>query len=129
MAEEKKTSAPKKKRRWTRRLLYALIAIPILVVGMRVAVHEIPGFGPWVANTLRSLFGNEFVAWLEDTVYGVEDRVNQVTKADDAPTAQELRLRSSELLAAFASAPGGQRLRELQVVVRPAPKGDSGKPR
>ena len=87
MAEEKKTPAPKKKRRWTRRLLYALIAIPILVVGMRIAVHEIPGFGPWVANTLRSLFGNEFVAWLEDTVYGVEDRVNQVTKADDAPTA------------------------------------------
>lgn len=52
-----------------------------------------------------------------------------IVSADDAPTAQELRLRSSELLAAFASAPGGQRLRELQVVVRPTPKGDSGKPR
>jgi hypothetical protein len=49
--------------------------------------------------------------------------------ADDALTGQELRLHSSELLEAFASAPGGQRLRELQVVVRRPPSGDSGKPR
>lgn len=33
---------------------------------------------------------------------------------------QELRLRSSDLLAAFARAPDGQRLVELRVVVRPA---------
>jgi predicted nucleic acid-binding Zn ribbon protein len=52
-----------------------------------------------------------------------------IVSAADAPTAQELRLRSSELLEAFASAPGGQRLRELQVVVRAAPKGDSAEPR
>lgn len=52
-----------------------------------------------------------------------------IVSADDAPTAQELRLRSAELLDAFASAPGGQRLRSLQVVVRPAPKGESAEPR
>ena len=33
--------------------------------------------------------------------------------------AQELRLRSDELLSAFASAPGGSRLLELRVLVRP----------
>jgi hypothetical protein len=33
--------------------------------------------------------------------------------------AQELRLRSEELLEAFAIAPGGRRLRELRVVIRP----------
>ena len=49
--------------------------------------------------------------------------------ADDAPTGQELRLHSSELLEAFASAPGGQHLRDLQVVVRRPPSGDSRKPR
>jgi len=49
--------------------------------------------------------------------------------ADDAPTAQELRLRSTELLDSFASAPGGQRLLELQVVVRRRTTGESGKPR
>lgn len=41
-----------------------------------------------------------------------------VVSADDAATGQELRLRSFELLDAFATAPGGQRLRELHVVVR-----------
>lgn len=52
-----------------------------------------------------------------------------IVSADDAPTAQELRLRSAELLEAFASAPGGQRLRELQVVVRRPSSGDSREPR
>lgn len=52
-----------------------------------------------------------------------------MVSAADAATAQELRLRSPELLDAFASAPGGQRLRELQAVVRIAPEGDSDKPR
>jgi hypothetical protein len=49
--------------------------------------------------------------------------------ADDAATAQELRLHSWELLDAFASAPGGQRLLELHVVVRRPASGDSQKPR
>ena len=48
--------------------------------------------------------------------------------ADDATTGQELRLRSAELLESFASAPGGQRLRELHVVVRRPSAGASGKP-
>ena len=52
-----------------------------------------------------------------------------IVSAPDAATAQELRLRSPELLDAFASAPGGQRLRELQVVVRIVSERDSGKPR
>ncbi len=52
-----------------------------------------------------------------------------LVSADDAATAQELRLRSAELLEAFASAPGGRRLLELQVVVRRPSAGDSGKPR
>jgi hypothetical protein len=51
-----------------------------------------------------------------------------IVSAADSATGQELRLRSSELLEAFANAPGGQRLRELQVVVRP-PGRDSVEPR
>lgn len=42
-----------------------------------------------------------------------------VVRADDPITGQELRLRADELLAAFATAPGGSRLLELRVVVRP----------
>ena len=42
-----------------------------------------------------------------------------VVSAADASTSQELRLRAAELLLAFASAPGGARLLELRVVLRP----------
>jgi hypothetical protein len=44
-----------------------------------------------------------------------------LVSADDAITAQELRLRADELLAAFAAAPGGLRLRELRIVIRRGP--------
>lgn len=49
--------------------------------------------------------------------------------ADDPATGQELRLHALQLLDAFASAPGGQRLLELHVVVRRPRDGDSGRPR
>lgn len=42
-----------------------------------------------------------------------------LVSADDPITGQELRLNADVLLRAFASAPGGSRLRELRVVVRP----------
>lgn len=42
-----------------------------------------------------------------------------VVSASSPIVAQELRLRQSELLAAFAQAPEGERLVELRVVVRP----------
>lgn len=77
----------KKSGRWRKRLLYTGVAVPVLSVGMWLAVHHIPGFGPWVADSLRSLFGNSFVAWLEDTVYETEDWVNRKTRADEAPKA------------------------------------------
>lgn len=52
-----------------------------------------------------------------------------IVTADDSATGQELRLRSLELLEAFASAPGGQRLLELNVLVRGPGSGASAKPR
>jgi hypothetical protein len=52
-----------------------------------------------------------------------------IVSAADAGTGQELRLHSLELLEAFASAPGGQRLLELRVVVRRPPRGSSTQPR
>lgn len=52
-----------------------------------------------------------------------------VVSADDAAIAQELRLHSTELLSAFSSAPGGQHLLELRVVIRRPGSGDSTKPR
>ena len=48
------------------------------------------------------------------------DGFSMVVEADAPIVAQELRLRGSELLAAFAAAPGGVGARELRVHVRPA---------
>jgi len=45
-----------------------------------------------------------------------------VVSAASPIAAQELRLRSSELLGAFAAAPDGARLVELRVVIRPPAK-------
>ena len=42
-----------------------------------------------------------------------------VVSASAPIVAQELRLRTTQLLAAFAAAPGGSRLLELRVVLRP----------
>ena len=52
-----------------------------------------------------------------------------IVSADDSAVAQELRLHSAELLSAFATAPGGQQLLELRVVVRGPGSGVSQKPR
>jgi len=52
-----------------------------------------------------------------------------IVSATDAATGQELRLRSQELLEAFASAPGGERLLELRVVIRGPHSGASQQPR
>lgn len=74
------------KARWKRRLLVAGAATVALGAGGWVAIHEIPGFGPWVAEGVRSVVGPEPVAWAEDVVYGIADWVNVKTRADEAPT-------------------------------------------
>ncbi len=53
-----------------------------------------------------------------------------VVEADEPIVAAELRMRALELLAAFAAAPGGTRVRHLRLVVGPdrAP-GDARRPR
>ncbi len=43
-----------------------------------IAVRHVPWFGPLVADQLRALVGSERVTELEETVAGVEDRVQQV---------------------------------------------------
>jgi predicted nucleic acid-binding Zn ribbon protein len=61
-------------------------------------------------------------------IVAIRPPVVLVSVADPA-TGQELRLRSAELLEAFAGAPGGQRLKELRVTIGGAPRGNRGAPR
>jgi hypothetical protein len=76
---------PARRGRWKRRLVIVALAIPLATLAMWLAVHNIPGFGPLVADGLRAVFGNDAVAWLEDTAYGVSDWVNRRTRSDEAP--------------------------------------------
>ena len=76
-----------KRSKWKRRLGIVALAMPILGIAMWLAVHHIPGFGSMVADGLRAVFGNKFVAWLEDTAYGVEDWVNRKTRSSEPPKA------------------------------------------
>jgi predicted nucleic acid-binding Zn ribbon protein len=52
------------------------------------------------------------------TLLELRDDGTIMVGADTPIVAQELRLREDELLGAFAGAPGGRRMRRLQLVVR-----------
>jgi hypothetical protein len=73
--------------RWRRILLWCL-AGSVLLVGLTYwAVHRFEWAGPLVANGLRAVVGVDNVARLEDLVYGVEDRVNRLTRKNEKPQA------------------------------------------
>jgi len=75
----------KKKARWGRRLLWLAGGTVVGVAGLWTAIHEIPGFGPALADGARSLLGPAAVAWAEDFAYGVADDINQARYSGDAP--------------------------------------------
>ena len=75
------------KSKWRKRLAITVVAIPVLVVALWIAIHRIPGFGGLLADTARAVFGNEAVAWMEDTAYGVQDWLLRKTRSGDEPEA------------------------------------------
>jgi hypothetical protein len=56
-----------------------------VVAGAWVSLHVFPGFGPAAADGVRSLVGPGPVAWAEDVVYGIEDRIKGVVYHDAPP--------------------------------------------
>lgn len=83
-ASDKKAPA-KKRARWGRRALWATGGGVAGVLALWVAIHEIPGFGPALADGARSVLGPGFVAWAEDFAYGIADDINQLRHKDAAP--------------------------------------------
>jgi hypothetical protein len=80
------SDAPKPaKSKWRRRLAFVGISLPVLAFAGYLAVHNIPGFGGWLADTLRAVIGKTAVARIEDAVYAVEDFVLKVVKGDAPP--------------------------------------------
>lgn len=66
------------------------------------AVRHVPWFGPLVADQLRALVGSERVTQLEETVAGVEDRVQHVVSDGKARSLSDAT--PSELLVSVAAA-------------------------
>jgi hypothetical protein len=80
-------AAPKKRRRWLRRFLILLGLIPVFVLALWIAIHRIGWLGPWLADTGRSILGNDAIAKLEDWAYGAQDKFNQATRSGEKPKA------------------------------------------
>jgi hypothetical protein len=68
---------PKKTKKWRRRAFIGLGFMAVGVPGLWVAIHEIPGFGPAVADGVRAVLGPGVVAWAEDTAYSIQDRIDR----------------------------------------------------
>ncbi|MET0795304.1 MAG: hypothetical protein ABW061_27545 [Polyangiaceae bacterium] len=80
-----KQKATRKKLRIGRLVLGFAAGCVLALLLVWYAVHHFDWAGPLVANSLRSLFGDDKVAKLEDLVYGVEDRVNRLLKKNEPP--------------------------------------------
>ena len=68
-----------------RRLAVSAGVLVAVAGGMWGAIHVFPGFGPMMADGARSVLGPGAVAWAEDTVYGIEDRVKRIVYRDAKP--------------------------------------------
>ncbi|WP_272459629.1 phosphodiester glycosidase family protein [Polyangium jinanense] len=80
------TDKKKKPRRWRRRAAIGLGVTFVAGGATWWAIHNVPGFGPALADGLRAVLGPSVVAWIEDTAYGLADRVNVWRHGDEAPT-------------------------------------------
>lgn len=69
---------PKKKPKRSRRLLALLLGSLGALLALWVGLHEIPWLGPLLADGTRAVVGPGPVAWAEDAMYGVEDRLNRL---------------------------------------------------
>ena len=72
---------------WSR-LVAAALGAPVGILILWVMVHEVPGLGPLVADTLRSVVGVDAVAKLEDIAYGVQDRLFRAFRGNEPPKAR-----------------------------------------
>lgn len=63
--------------RWPERMLRVIAVAAISAEAVWYGIHEVPGFGPALADGVRAVVGPAPVAWAEDVAYGVADQLNQ----------------------------------------------------
>jgi hypothetical protein len=59
--------------------------LAVTTPGLWIAIHEVPGFGPALADGVRAVLGPRSVAWAEDAAYGIQDRIDRWRYKDVAP--------------------------------------------
>src|SRR5262249_36766769 len=77
--------ALKKMSKWRRRGLIAAGVVGVGVPGLWLAIHEVPGLGPALADGTRAVLGPKAVAWAEDVAYGIQDRIDRWRYKDARP--------------------------------------------
>jgi hypothetical protein len=76
---------PKPKR--SRLRTFALVC-GVLVVGLGalfVAMHRYPALASFIVDPIRKVVGPKPIAWAEDVVYAIQDKVNGYRRKDEAP--------------------------------------------
>jgi hypothetical protein len=68
-----------------RRALIGAGVVVLSVPALWVAIHEVPGLGPALADGARALLGPKAVAWAEDVAYDVQDRFDRWRYKDAKP--------------------------------------------
>ncbi len=82
----KTTVSTAKRRGWKRRLAIAGLVASLLVGTMWVVLHVFPELGAMIADGTRKIIGPGAVAWVEDLVYGAEDKIHLAVMSDQPPT-------------------------------------------
>jgi hypothetical protein len=65
--------------------MFGLGFVGVATPGLWIAIHQVPGFGPALADGVRAVLGPKPVAWAEDFSYGIQDRIDQWRYRDTAP--------------------------------------------
>src|SRR5580693_8191974 len=79
------TTTKKTRGKWRRRALISVGVVAVGVPGLWVAIHEVPGLGPALADGTRAVLGTKAVAWAEDVSYDLQDRFDRWRYKDAKP--------------------------------------------
>jgi len=66
-----------------------LLASLLLGLGSLVAIKQVPSFGPWLADSLRTVVGTEAVTCLEELSSKLEDGYHRIVRARAVPRTLE----------------------------------------
>lgn len=69
--------------------LLGAASLVLIVLAVRVAVHQLPWFGPWLADALRSVVGVPAVTWLEELSADIEDTSQRLFREHSKPRSLE----------------------------------------